>query len=392
MPDPVITVKLPALPLLVGDIEPDDKIFVFDSSAGMLKHAEVSQLPFGTGDGGSGGSSIILPATFVIENTSDAYSFSGGNTIITDTRLLGASGYAVRTTQLNNAAFRYDELVYDSVTGVLTISDFELQDNELLIIDAPGKASGGSGGGSYEDILARLIFLEAIAAPFKPTALGIKGGMILWRRPANQIPAGWAEVIEWRGRLAIGWNPDDPDFAINGLTTGGEKKHTNTLEEMVPHDHDYTSPNTSINYKRGTTGSELLSPSKNAKTSKTGGIVIVGSPEKVAKPYSILNPYRTVMFIEFVGIAAPPEPAAPILLSVIKSSGNITISWNLNGNTPPAVTVQHSYDEVTWSGSTGSIVSPRVFSAASFSASVVYFRIIAEGNAAPSNTISVNNA
>ncbi len=290
MPEETIKVKLPQLAPLEGEIDASDLIFVWQTSSASLKRAEVSQLPFSSG--GGGGSTTLLPATIVVDLDFVGYSVVDGNSVISDTRLLAATGYSVRTTQLNNAAFRFNELEYDADLGKVTILGFELQEGELIIIDAPGTSSS-SGGGVYQAILDRLAILEAIAAPFLPSAFGARGGMVLWRKPAGEIPAGWQEVVDWRGRLPIGYDPDDVEFNAIGTKTGGSKTHANTLEELAPHVHVYRKAN-SARPGSGTANNayEDTNTVVDKNTSSAGG----------GQPYSIMNPYRTVMFIEYIGI------------------------------------------------------------------------------------------
>lgn len=145
-------------------------------------------------------------------------------------------------------------------------------------------------------LATRIAELERKSAVF---AAG--GGMVLWQKPANQIPAGWAEVQNWRGRLPMGWNPSDPDFQLN--YTGGNKTVTLSTSNMPPHDHKMFA-NVKVN--------GLLTSSNQAAYADAGeNYLINGTPtsatmgrtssEGNATPINILNPYRIVIFIEYVG-------------------------------------------------------------------------------------------
>lgn len=296
-------VKLPQLEPYNGIIQPEDKIFVWEALTGLLKQANVSQLPFnsgggdgtGGGTGGTGGTGGgtggIKPATFKIRITDPQYSFNGTDTVINDSRLLGFVDYPVRATQLNNAAFRDNELIYDAFNAQLTILNFSLNSGEFLVIDAPGQANNS--GGTYSGLIARLEALERITAPFLPDpVLGINGGMVLWNKPAVDIPAGWQEVVAWRGRMPVGFDPGDTLYDLVGKQ-GGSKTVTIGVNNLpdIPFNYDGVDP--TIRYKRGTTGSDMLSPTNENRT---------GTIDNPNEPMQVLNPFRVVLFIEYVGV------------------------------------------------------------------------------------------
>ncbi|HMI04267.1 MAG TPA: hypothetical protein VK541_17395 [Pedobacter sp.] len=143
---------------------------------------------------------------------------------------------------------------------------------------------------SLSALVSRVNKLETLTAPLNVA----NGSMLFWRKPANTIPAGWQEVIDWRGRMPVGFNPADVDFDTVG-EAGGSKTHQNTLAEMVPHDHPYddTQPNGGTDFGNGSTRFSYTQTQTVGKTTgKTGGVA------NSAQPYSIMNPYRIVMFIE----------------------------------------------------------------------------------------------
>jgi hypothetical protein len=149
-------------------------------------------------------------------------------------------------------------------------------------------------------ILNRLERLERIAAPFLPVTTddgsATAGGMLLWKQPAFFIPQGWQEVVEWRGRLPLGCDPDDPDFdTIRKI--GGNKTHTLQRTHL---------PNVSIPVKslRGEayTGGPV-SDDTNGSGFNGRGIRTNGNTDPLGDgtPINHLNPFRIVMFIEYVG-------------------------------------------------------------------------------------------
>jgi hypothetical protein len=146
------------------------------------------------------------------------------------------------------------------------------------------------------DFQARIEKLERVAAPFTVTG---NGGMVLWNRPANEIPSGWQEVVNWRGRLPIGYNPADVDFDTVG-EQGGNKNYTLTLSNVPPHNHtvnlqplNSNSANGSGKVATGNDPAEGTIPIFNTGTA--------GGSGGVAQSFSILNPYRVVVFIEYIG-------------------------------------------------------------------------------------------
>ncbi len=137
----------------------------------------------------------------------------------------------------------------------------------------------------------RLDVLEAKASIFQAG-----GGMLFWNKPANQIPTGWQEVVAWRGRIAVGLDASQAEFDVLGKT-GGSKTHTNTIAEMAEHNHDWQYGTQSDDSGTGASFDEF--------TLKPGNIPAADSGNPTGKtgggdPYSIMNPYRTVLFIECI--------------------------------------------------------------------------------------------
>jgi hypothetical protein len=138
---------------------------------------------------------------------------------------------------------------------------------------------------SVSDIIEKFNSLTKFLSVFTPG-----GGMVLWNKPANQIPIGWAEVVDWRGKLPVGLLPDDVDFSPVGKT-GGSRTHTLTQAQL---------PNVSLQFR---TGLEKVGDGNRNGLSRQGGsefvqdIPLGGNNEA----FNILSPYRVVVFIEFIG-------------------------------------------------------------------------------------------
>ncbi|TAE80366.1 MAG: hypothetical protein EAY81_10520 [Bacteroidetes bacterium] len=145
-----------------------------------------------------------------------------------------------------------------------------------------------------EGVLARLERLEWIAAPF----LNANASMVFWRKPASvPLPAGWQEVIDWRGRLAMGHKVGVAGFAVGDVT--GKEGHVMTLDNLIEHDHPYKDifysefggsiglPN---NYGSGRSDNDNSGHQIDRVTSKTG----FANPT----PIPTLPPVKIIMYIE----------------------------------------------------------------------------------------------
>lgn len=135
----------------------------------------------------------------------------------------------------------------------------------------------------YSTIASRLQVLEQKAAVFQAG-----GGMVLWNKPANMIPTGWAEVVNWRGRMPIGVDATlvggqlaNPEFSTLGAV-GGAKTQT-LVTANLPKE----------NIRPIVNGSTF-----NARVVKTDGSVVEQTADAV--PFGIMNPFRTVLFIEYI--------------------------------------------------------------------------------------------
>lgn len=161
---------------------------------------------------------------------------------------------------------------------------------------------------NYSTITERLTELERKASVFQSG-----GGMVLWNKPASLIPSGWAEVVDWRGRFPVGMNMTQDgtgayiDQEFRPLTPGGDepgrtegsKTKTLSINEMPSHSHD-------IRYEwNGTDGSNNGKHIYNDGNVGSGYDTTSVSSKGGGQAFSILNPYRTVLFIEYVGIVEP---------------------------------------------------------------------------------------
>jgi hypothetical protein len=148
-----------------------------------------------------------------------------------------------------------------------------------------------------QSVIDRIALLEKKTAVFT-----VGGGMIFWNKPANQIPAGFREVVNWKGRFPVGvddttdngGNYINPEFSPIGSQaapgrTGGKKDH-NITKNQLPAVSPGNVPlmNQDLTNDGPTNGFGSNGPNY-------GALPNLGNGE--AMP--ILNPYRTVLFIEW---------------------------------------------------------------------------------------------
>ena len=117
------------------------------------------------------------------------------------------------------------------------------------------------------------------------------GAIWIWQRPAIEIPEGWAEVTIMEGKTIVGRKDGDSDFELL-LQTGGNKTKTLSISEMPAHNHSFSS-----SAGEATGGGALVTGNAN-EGSGTFNMQQTGSGDS----FSLLQPYRVVEFIEWVGL------------------------------------------------------------------------------------------
>lgn len=137
------------------------------------------------------------------------------------------------------------------------------------------------------------IILDALiekvnALEIKPSNIPI-GLIAMWGRPLAEIPDGWEEYVNMRGRMPVGLNPDDPDFATLG-TPGGNKKKTLSIAELPSHFFKYWKAKSVRGFKTAS-DDNAFSAFEEVETNTIGG----------NQEFDIMNPYRIVHFIRYKG-------------------------------------------------------------------------------------------
>lgn len=156
------------------------------------------------------------------------------------------------------------------------------------------------------NLIERLTLLEEAIQPMldKLAVFQEGGGMLFWNKPLADIPLGWQEVVDWRGRMPIGLKIDDTDFNVMGKQ-GGEKKRKILKANLPAVGADFW-------YQKSTSGQWRTSGGSGTPTTNVVGDANISNAWEFSvaaktrnlgdgADFELLNPYRVVLFIEYVG-------------------------------------------------------------------------------------------
>lgn len=227
--------------------------------------------------------------------TSDGSNVSDGVVVING-EILEFKGGPVQTkviiveevTQLVFGDENSKDAIYKRYAQFGTGTTFWLWSDFISVFPArevSGALAGKASLGAVTTLQTKVEELEKKAAVFQSG-----GGMVLWNKPASQIPVGWQEVVDWRGRIPAGFDPADDDFKPMGKEAGS-KTVALTAENNGPHTHD-------LKLNTNFTGDGYFAMER-GNSEVLSNFVTESSGE--GAPFSIMNPYRVVMFIEYVG-------------------------------------------------------------------------------------------
>lgn len=160
--------------------------------------------------------------------------------------------------------------------------------------------------------------IDRIETLEKRPATAVPIGMIaLWGKPAP-FPEGWEEYVPLRGRMPIGLDTNDSTFNTL-LNYGGNKQKTLTINEIPPHTHSYDKAISGRGYQTRSDDNPLGSNISETSGSTGGGL-----------PFSLMNPYRVVHFIEYTGnLSDTQKPTSPTNLTASNiETTTLTLNWN----------------------------------------------------------------
>ena len=166
-------------------------------------------------------------------------------------------------------------------TGSYNWADFQKLDTlKKIINDVKNKAEKSV----VDNLELRMQAVEQKTAPI------FNGSIVfIFRLPANQIPLGWKECVDLRGKTVFGWDPNDADFMNLNDNIGSKTKEikktnlpnisigTNLYDRGAGYQDDFSNDNIGT----GNSGNEV-------KTKPLGDGTFL----------DVLNPGRIVMFIE----------------------------------------------------------------------------------------------
>jgi microcystin-dependent protein len=146
----------------------------------------------------------------------------------------------------------------------------------------------GNINASNQSIQARTLNVDTVNAIAGNGVIPLRG-IIMWS--GNTPPDGWAlcngsnSTPDLRGRFIVGYNPADGDYNAIG-NTGGEKRHTLTIDEMPSHQHPMWLKHSGTRFTGGGDANKLneADESEGTPTGATGG----DSAHENRPPYYVL--------------------------------------------------------------------------------------------------------
>jgi hypothetical protein len=220
---------------------------------------------------------------------------------VSDFRLGSALGRALVNNNTNLSLNYASDWQNTNIGGKVYLENLNTSDStsSLLVLDDSNQVIKNNT--LIKSLVDRIVKLEE-----QPVAAIPIGMIAIWGKTAP-FPKGWEEYVPLRGRMPVGFDSIDSDFStIKGY--GGYKNKELTIDEMPGHDHE------SIEW---TTGKAVNDAGKGT-TAVSGHLSTYGGPQEGkinmtskiggGQPFSLLNPYRVVHFIEYTGRPIAPNP------------------------------------------------------------------------------------
>ena len=140
--------------------------------------------------------------------------------------------------------------------------------------------------------------IKALENKKSPVPIGL---IAIWGKPASEpIPEGWKECTDLRGRMPLGWNPDDTDFS-ELLKNDGEKTHQLKVHELPVIEGGFETvthmTRLGTGVVRGVSGGQAQIAGGASQWLHEQMELKFGGNQ----PHNNMPPYRIIKFIEFIG-------------------------------------------------------------------------------------------
>ena len=140
--------------------------------------------------------------------------------------------------------------------------------------------------------------IKALENKKSPIPIGL---IAVWGKPASEpIPEGWKECTDLRGRMPLGWNPDDTDFS-ELLKNDGEKTHQLKVQELPVIEGGFETvthmTRLGTGVVRGVSGGQAQIAGGASQWLHEQMELKFGGNQ----PHNNMPPYKIIKFIEFIG-------------------------------------------------------------------------------------------
>ena len=140
--------------------------------------------------------------------------------------------------------------------------------------------------------------IKALENKKSPVPIGL---IAIWGKPASEpIPEGWKECTDLRGRMPLGWNPDDEDFK-ELLKNDGEKTHQLKVQELPVIEGGFETvthmTRLGTGVVRGVSGGQAQIAGGASQWLHEQMELKFGGNQ----PHNNMPPYKIIKFIEFIG-------------------------------------------------------------------------------------------
>lgn len=190
----------------------------------------------------------------------------------------------------------------DNITKAITLDgDFKTgQQVQIINTAMTVKIVGLYTSLTVPNLQARIVALEGSISTFtqKLSIFTLGGAMFIWNKPVNQIPAGYQEVTDMKGKTVFGFDVANPLFNVVGNDGGSATK--TLVKANLPNVKLKVFPSGDRYGENGAAQAGFFSSSGD---SNAGGATWAESEAMGSStPMDVLNPYRIVAFIEWATV------------------------------------------------------------------------------------------